>query len=195
MLNTATYFPKLKEFEGSIPFMYLDTTGNVTAGVGNMLPNVAAAQALKFQNGTNPAAAADIQADFDAVSAQTPGMAAGFYKRFTKLTLPEVEIDNLLNSRVTDFLTQLEAAFPDFAAYPEPACAAIFDMAYNLGLDKLKTEFPHCCMAIRGKNWATASAQCHRIGIPQSRNDWTAAQFQQAAGSARRRACCGRCLW
>ena len=39
MLNTTTYLPKLKEFEGSIPYMYLDTTSNVTVGVGNMLPS------------------------------------------------------------------------------------------------------------------------------------------------------------
>ena len=49
MLNTATYLPQLKIFEGSIPFMYVDSTGNVTVGVGNMLPNAAAAQKLAFQ--------------------------------------------------------------------------------------------------------------------------------------------------
>lgn len=38
----------LKEGEGSISHMYLDTRANVTAGVGQLLATVAAAQELPF---------------------------------------------------------------------------------------------------------------------------------------------------
>jgi GH24 family phage-related lysozyme (muramidase) len=58
MLDTATYLPKLKVFEGSVPYMYLDTTGNVTVGVGKMLPNAAAAQKLGFIRRPDPLGAA-----------------------------------------------------------------------------------------------------------------------------------------
>ena len=44
MLDTATYLPRLEEFEGSYSYMYEDTSGNVTVGVGKMLPNAAASK-------------------------------------------------------------------------------------------------------------------------------------------------------
>ena len=47
----ATYLEqsleKLKEFEGCVPWMYRDTVGKVTVGVGLMLPDVEAAQAFR----------------------------------------------------------------------------------------------------------------------------------------------------
>jgi GH24 family phage-related lysozyme (muramidase) len=199
MLNTKTYFPQLKIFEGSIPFMYVDTTGNVTVGVGNMLPTAAEAQKLAFQRrpdptanppitAAQPATAAEILADFNNVARQTHGQSAGFYKQFTKIDLPENAIDALLQSRVTEFLTGLTPAFPDYNQYPEEVCAALFDMAFNLGLTKLTTEFPKFCAAVKRKDWVTASAQCHRNGIQESRNTWTKAQFDHAALAAKARA-------
>ena len=192
MLNTNTYFPQLKIFEGSISFMYVDSTGNVTVGVGNMLPNAAAAQNLAFQRRADPTAAppitaarsataAEILSDFNNVARQAQGQRAGFYKQFTKLDLPETAIDALLQTRVTEFSTGLTAVFPDFDDYPEQVCAALFDMAFNLGLTKLTTEFPKFCAAVKRRDWATASAECRRIGIQESRNTWTKTQFEQAA--------------
>jgi len=199
MLNTATYLPQLKIFEGSIPFMYVDTTGNVTVGVGNLLANAAAAQNLTFQRRPDPAAAppvavarpataAEILADFNNVARQMPGQAAGFYRQFTKLDMPETAIDGLLQTRVTELLKGLTAAFPDFNGYPDAACAALFDMAFNLGLTKLTGDFPKFCAAVKKKDWATASAQCHRNGIGPSRNAWTKAQFDQATTDAKSKA-------
>jgi GH24 family phage-related lysozyme (muramidase) len=49
--------------------MYLDTVGKVTIGVGNMLPNVAAAQKLAFVVRTTKKKAIkdQIETDFEAV--------------------------------------------------------------------------------------------------------------------------------
>src|SRR5947209_17316403 len=104
MLNAATYLPQLKIFEGSIPFMYVDSTGNVTVGVGNLLANAAAAQKLTFQRlpdpiatppvaVARPATAAEILADFNNVARQMQGQAVNFYRQFTKLDMPESAID------------------------------------------------------------------------------------------------------
>src|SRR3954452_25420142 len=141
MLNTRTYLPKLKEFEGSIRFMYVDSTGNVTVGVGNLLANAAAAQNLTFQRRPDPAAtppvavarpatAAEILADFNNVARQMSGQAAGFYRQFTRLDMPETAIDALLESRVKEFCIGLTSAFPDFQVYPDEVSAALFDMAF-----------------------------------------------------------------
>ena len=191
MLNTITYLPKLKEFEGVYPYMYLDTTGNVTVGVGNLLASAAAAQRLAFvvrpdPNAsppilTRPATMDEVAADFDNVDSQIPGRIASYYKQFTKLDLPNTVIDSLLNSRVQEFTTSLCAVFPAFNSYPAEACAAIFDMAFNLGLGKLTSQFPIFCKAVKEMDWTTAALQCRRIGINDARNDWTKLQFETAA--------------
>lgn len=48
MFNWQYFRRELKISEGSVPTMYLDTVGKVTVGVGNILPNVAAAAKLSF---------------------------------------------------------------------------------------------------------------------------------------------------
>ncbi len=195
MFNTTTYLPKLKEFEGSIPYMYLDTTDNVTVGVGNMLPDATAAKLLAFERRpdpgaqppvliSRPATAAEIQTDFDNVDKQSAGRVAAYYKQFTKLDLPEAIIDSLLMTRVTEFTVKLKATFPDFALYPEEVCAALFDMAFNLGIGKLTTQFTSFSAAVKAKNWAEAAKHCHRRGPSEDRNDWTADQFEKAAAGA-----------
>jgi len=174
--------------------MYLDTAANVTVGVGNLLANIGAAQALAFvvrpTDGSDPeqapAATPDqIATDFSNVSAQPKGQNFRDYQQFTSLILPDATIQSLLLSRVQAFVAQLTGAFPDFNAYPAPACAALVDMTYNLGLNGLLTKFPHFTQAVRNQDWSTAATQCTRGGIQPSRNAWTVAQFQQAANSGR----------
>jgi len=194
VLDTTTYLPKLKEFEGVFSYMYLDTTGNVTVGVGNLLANAAAAQKLAFVVRPNPlakppifarpATADEIKADFDSVDSQVAGKQATYYKQFTKLDLPSNVIDALLKSRVQEFTTALCATFPDFNSYPAEACAAIFDMAFNLGIGKLTSQFPTFCKAVKALDWSTAAEQCHRIGINDARNEWTKAQLEAASADA-----------
>ncbi len=195
MLDTATYLPKLKVFEGSVSYMYLDTTGNVTVGVGKMLPNAAAAQKLGFIRRPDPlakppvlpgtATADEIKADYDNVKKQSSGKLFTYYKQFTKLDLPDSVIDTLLRADVTQFTTSVTATFPDFATYPNEACAAIFDMAYNLGIGKLTSQFPTFCKAVKDKDWTTAAKECNRTGISDDRNTWTKAQFDAAAAAAK----------
>lgn len=88
MLDTTTYLPKLKEFEGVIRFMYLDNAlppgPFVTVGVGFLLANGAAAEKLAFVERANPAmkATADaIKADFENVKKQPGGKDASFYRQ------------------------------------------------------------------------------------------------------------------
>ena len=45
-------------------------------------------------------------------------------------------------------------------------------MAFNLGLAGLK-KFPTMLHAVDSGDWATAAAQCHRMGIGDARNQYT----------------------
>lgn len=196
MLDLTTYLPKLKIFEGNVGFMYLDTATPpcVTVGVGEMLPNAAAAQKLAFVRRPDPTAkppvvagpatADEIKADFDNVKKQDGGKASSYYKQFTKLDLPQSVIDSTVNSEIVHFKVSLVASFPDFESYPAEACAALFDMAYNLGMDGLNSKFPTFCKAVKARDWATAAKECHRNGPSDDRNDWTKAQFEKVAADA-----------
>jgi len=196
MFNSIVYLPKLKEFEGAIPYMYLDTGGNVTVGVGNLLASATDAKQLGFVRRADPTAKppvtagpatpAEIQTDFDNVNKQTAGKIASYYQQFTKLDLPDAIITSLLNGRVTEFKAKLVATFPDFDTYPDEACAALFDMGFNLGVAGLTSKFPTFCKAVKDKDWATAAKECHRAApVNDDRNDWTKAQFDKAAADAK----------
>src|SRR5262249_6198496 len=157
----ATYLPLLKgpDFENAIPFMYLDTGGNVTVGVGNKLDTADDAKKLGFVTRADPTAKPPVaerkatddekKADFDNVKKQTANRVWTYYKQFTKLDLPDSEITSLLDARVKEFKTLLTASFPDFDSYPEEVCAAVFDMGFNLGVGKLTSAFPTFCKAVK----------------------------------------------
>jgi GH24 family phage-related lysozyme (muramidase) len=95
--------------------------------------------------------------------------------------MADADIDALVSSDVHNFETALAAALPHWGTYPAPAQAALFDMAFNLGLGGLK-KFPHLLAAVDAGQWEVAAAQCHRQGISETRNQQTADLFRQAAG-------------
>lgn len=172
----------LKAGEGSIPWMYLDTVGKVTVGVGNMLPDVAAAQALPFEAAGGSAASAGSIADaFQAVSAQQKGRVASAYRDVTTIRLSEQGIDDLLDRRIDEFEAGLRQQFPDFDTYPDPARMGILDMAFNLGLNGLKSKFPTFSRCARNRDWGCCANECRRRGIQDSRNAETRHLFMEAA--------------
>jgi GH24 family phage-related lysozyme (muramidase) len=163
----------LSVFEGRFSYMYLDTVGCVTVGVGKMLPDAAAARKLPFVvRATGSAATADdIASDFASVKKQTAGLLASKYKPFTKIDLPDTEIDKLLLAEAEDFDGQVRRNFSGYDDYPVDARRVILDMAFNLGMGGL-LKFKKFKAAAEAHDWATAAAECKRGGIQQSRNDW-----------------------
>lgn len=174
----------LKEFEGVVEWMYLDTRGLVTVGVGEMLSDAASAQSLAFADSSGQPATQDaIQNDYNRVRALEAAQGAGFYRVPTSLVLPPPAIDTLLRSRVTEFDGQLSSRFPAYAGFPDPAKLGLLDMIYNLGGPKLFGTFHHFMNCIDNQDWPGAAANCHRVGPSQARNDWTRQQFLAAAAA------------
>ena len=173
---------KLKEFEGSVPWMYRDTVGKVTVGVGLMLPNAEAAQALPFLEGTRPATAKEIAAEYTRVDAMAMGRAAAFYKTAGSLELSQGTIDAKLLSVLQGFEADLRAEFANYESFPDPIKFALLDMIYNLGANGLFKRFPQLISAIKTGNWSLAADHCTRRGPSAARNDWTKKQFLSVAG-------------
>jgi GH24 family phage-related lysozyme (muramidase) len=170
--------------EGVVSHMYLDTVGKVTVGVGNMLPDGLAAEALPFVDRVSRerASADQKRADFDVVLRQPKAQSAKLYKPHTKLDLPDEEIWKLLERRVAGFVRQLTEIFPKFPDFPASAQLALLDMAFNLGAGALDKRWPSLKQAVLTQNWLVAEQQCNRSTSSRARNEATRALFRKAAG-------------
>ncbi len=172
----------LEIFEGIVPWMYLDTRGFVTVGVGEMLANAAKAQSLSFvDTSAQPASPEAILAEYNRVAALSPARVAAFYRSSTSPVLPHSAIDALLMNHLAFFDGQLSGRFAAYANFPDPAKLGLLDMIYNLGVTGLFKGFPHFMGCVDNQDWLGAAANCHRMGPSQARNDWTRQQFLAAA--------------
>jgi GH24 family phage-related lysozyme (muramidase) len=171
---------KLKEFEGCVPWMYRDTVGKVTVGVGLMLPAAAAAQALPFVVDTRAATLEEIAAEYARVDAMAMGRASSFYKIPGSLELTQQTIDAKLSSVLAGFEADLKTEFPHYDALPHGVKMALLDMIYNLGPAGLFKGFPHLVAAVQTGAWAQAAEHCLRRGPGPARNNWTRQQFLSA---------------
>jgi GH24 family phage-related lysozyme (muramidase) len=171
---------KLKEFEGCVPWMYRDTIGKVTVGVGLMLPDAKAAEALPFVIGTRAATPQEIAAEYARVDAMPMGRASAFYKTPTSLLLTQQTIDAKLTSVLTGFEADLRGQFPHYDTLPDGVKMALLDMIYNLGPAGLFKGFPHLIAAVQTGAWTQAAENCMRRGPGPARNNWTREQFLTA---------------
>ena len=170
--------------EGSINWCYLDTRGNVTVGVGMLLPNLDAALALPFQiagmGGDLPATHDQIEQDWNRIKAMPAGKSAEFYECLSSCVLTDADIQANLLAYVATEERALRAGLPSYDSYPDPAKIALLDMGFNLGTAGLLHGYPHLCAACEAGNWTLASQQCHRNGAGDTRNQWTVNQFLAA---------------
>ena len=175
----------LEIFEGTVPWMYLDTRGFVTVGVGELIANTAKAETLAFVDPDGqPSTQNAILDEFNRISGLVPAKVAAFYRSPTSPVLPHSVIDTLLMNHLNFFDGQLAGRFPNYADFPDPAKLGLLDMIYNLGQVGLFQHFPHFMAAADKQDWLGAAANCHRVGPSQARNDWTRQQFLAAAAAA-----------
>jgi GH24 family phage-related lysozyme (muramidase) len=160
--------------------MYRDTVGKVTVGVGLMLPDAKAAQALPFLDGPNPATPEQIAAEYARVDALPLGRASAFYKTPTSLQLTQQTIDAKLITILQGFESDLRTEFPHYDSLPDAIKLALLDMIYNLGPAGLFKGFPHLVAAVQTGAWAQAAEHCMRRGPSAARNNWTRNQFLSA---------------
>jgi GH24 family phage-related lysozyme (muramidase) len=171
---------KLKEFEGCVPWMYRDTVGKVTVGVGLLLPDAKSAATLPFLLDGRPATPAEIAAEFTRIDAMAVGRLPAFYRGPTSLELTQETIDARLSTIREGFETNLRTQIPHYEGLPDGVKMALLDMIYNLGPAGLFKGFPHLMAAVEAGSWAQAAACCMRRGPSPERNAWTRDQFLSA---------------
>jgi hypothetical protein len=83
---------------------------------------------------------------------------------------------------------RMEAAvkdkFADYAKYPPSAQEALTDMAYNLGVNGLRTKFPKFVEDVRKQEWDKAAQESKRKGVGAERNQAVRKLLEQAAQPA-----------
>ena len=171
--------------EGRVSHMYLDTTGNVTVGVGHLLAHPKDAESLEFVHGeTGTLATADqIRAEFRAIKGMSKGHGPSFYAETATLQLPDSAIDALLDSDIEIKFAEITAAEAcrSFADFPGEAQQALLDMAFNLGTSKLTHQFKKLMGCVEREDWAGCAEECSVRGVQDSRNAARADLFRAAA--------------
>lgn len=134
-----------EQFEGCVPYMYLDVKGLVTVGVGNLVDPAELAQALPFRfknrpgiaNPGAPATSDQIAAEWGKVKGN-PGLA---HERFTagdpltELELSDDAINSLILTRVTgnEGFLKRQPWFQNFDSWPADAQLGLLSMAWAMG--------------------------------------------------------------
>lgn len=186
--DPRTFLPMLKAAEGETRYMYLDTRGLVTTGIGHMLKTADAATKLPWHHKKTglPATPAEVKQVFDKLrtswaefrheNPKGPNtFEAAHYEKVSDLELPEgFARQDALARLQHDFLPKLRSVFPGFDSYPMPAQKAIVDMAYNLGIGKLRDGFPKFVALCRDGEFGLAAPQSHRSSSRADRNAATA---------------------
>jgi len=173
--DARVFFRDINRWEGKYPFMYVDTRGFVTTGIGNKLGSPQEAIELPWRHATTglPATPAEVRSAFQKVLADCADFqsrhpdgkkAAGgpWYADKTDLVLSSSKVDELAYSRIDGFRKQLRELFPGFDRYPVPAQRALFDMVYTLGKKGLANKFPTVVAACRDGHFEIAAKYCHR---------------------------------
>lgn len=183
MISYTLAIEMLKQHEGSVSYMYLDTNGFVTVGVGNLLSSAAEAKGLAFVNRKTGGKATEeeIQKDYDNVKKQQSGKLYTYYKQFTELDLPSEKINDLLTRKIKNFENSLRSNFPKWDSYSEDSQIALLDMIFNLGPHGLTTKFPTLKKAIENEDWSTAAKECNRPDVNLERNTKIKGLFESAA--------------
>jgi GH24 family phage-related lysozyme (muramidase) len=194
MGDPRAFVGDIRGWEGEHPFMYVDTRGHVTTGIGHLLENAEAALKLPWHDRATgqPATPAQVRSAFDrmreiwsAYKASHPkgkGIAATNFADKSDLALPRGVPTKLATDRLREeFLPKLQRLFPGWGGYPMPAQRALVDMAYNLGVGKLEDKFPRLLEACWRGDFATAAKECDRSSSRQERNEATRSLFLEAA--------------
>lgn len=150
--------------EGRVPWMYPDSEGNVTIGVGHLIPNAESGTGLPLmaRKAKRAATPDEIRAAWTYVRTNR--------QPYRDVYLEEPAIDKLLEQDCARCQYPLRRAFGTALDLPRPAVIALWDMAFNLGSFGA---FPRLRMAIAIGDFEMASQECVRRSIGKIRNDMT----------------------
>lgn len=150
--------------EGVVPWMYLDIMGYVTVGVGNLLPNEAAAAALPFYQNNDETDLADDATKrqaFNDVKARQDLRQRGHraYESLTNLRLSDQSTRQLVDDKLMSNWAYVYRSFPQLDDWPADAQLGLMSMAWALG-PAFPPQWPKFATACRAQDFELAAAEC-----------------------------------
>jgi GH24 family phage-related lysozyme (muramidase) len=140
------YTEHLEGLEGRIPYMYLDSEGKVTVGLGHQIVSPEAATGLRFYwarlgiDYDQPASAEDIRWAFEVVRKRQELASVG-HTEFEPLTHIRMTPNDIGDVAVLDIIQKVaeikeRQGFSGFDTFPPTARLGLLDIAYNPGVGK-----------------------------------------------------------
>jgi GH24 family phage-related lysozyme (muramidase) len=199
--------------EGNKPYMYLDNDGNVTVGIGHLITDLNAAQGLGFVMAfegvvtdaeVTAASQAQIEKAYKQLTTRRTEMRDEFndntstFEKYSfirdedgrrvqirlRASAAEIQLDQDVNAAFEQ-LRRSTTSLPNFDSYPPGAKFTLLDMAFNMGIGNLRTQFlasdREFGPAIGMRNWRLAAEESHRGLISESRNNRARDQLLAAA--------------
>jgi GH24 family phage-related lysozyme (muramidase) len=186
----------LETYEGWVNHLYVDSTGNVTVGVGHLVADKASATGLPLYKllkdvPGEPASAKEKESEFSVVAALQKGYRAAWYKKHTSLAMKDGDIARYRDDHIADFHAHLvriytrTGGYPaDFDDLPTKVQQALFDMIFNVGPAGVTGKFKNFDAALKAGDWKKAATESHRPQVAASRNDYVKALLLGAADEA-----------
>jgi len=178
-LNYLKLWQQLKQHEGCINHMYLDSVGIVTVGVGHAIFNHNMLDGIKFiyKHNGQLACSADVKAEYNYIKTYADkNYNAKAFDKLTKLELAPNQSDKLfaadLNQAiyaVNNYLTRLKSL--QFFTIPQPAMHAMVSMTFNMGHTKFLggNKWPKFKAALKKRDWQECAIQTNYRGPSKQR--------------------------
>ncbi len=167
--------------EGSENFLYQDSRGNPTIGVGKMIPNEKEMNGLPLylfdQNGTEvrPATSEEKSEAFRKLRTLPKGQISSSYdplrnEGFKNIQLKDDDVYKLYKEELSRKAAQVNKSLPDLDTKPAPLQLMSMDMFYNLGSNFNRKKWPKLIKAYDKNDMQGAANEVNRQGVQASRN-------------------------
>ena len=185
----------LVDHEGLIPWLYCDSRGFVTVGVGDKVnPRSVVTMPFVHLSDSSPASADEKASAFVRVQKFfAKGLTASGYRAVSDLRLPADFCKRRLSARVTgEFVPAIEKQCPQFESFPVQAKLVLVDIAYNVGTAGFAA-FQQLIADCNSRLFADAAEQVHTAKEGEDprdlrtwgkRNTWRRITMREAAKAA-----------
>ncbi len=186
-------FDFIKEHEGGIvPAPYLDTTGNVTVGIGHRVPNAQAMTKLPLVNPLGHDVSDEVKRQaFDAVyglreKQEYHNKIAKKFPSPYKVRLPDSEAVRIAKEYINNEWPLVQHKFNGFDTYHPKAQMAVMDIQYNIGNKNFSQEkWLKFYDAMARRDYESAAVESHRKDVGQNRNEEVRKLLLEAAEETR----------
>lgn len=199
VIDDPDFRAQLSYSEGNREKFYIDSTYNLSIGIGNNVQDRDSFMALELydENGhlLSDEEKISLHAELTALTRAMKEASNGqSYNKIDNtvysvngrdLTVKtsQEDIQRHFNQSIQDSMNEVSIIFPDFSNYPIPAQQVLVEMNFNMGAGQFSEKnWPRLFESIRNEDWATAATECHRFQLQEERNNWARDKFLEAAG-------------